>query len=236
MTTIKNPTTTKEGDNYERFIKVEIDKDFWKAETEINEGESLHRNVFEDKDELSLYSMEDKPNSQLDEYLRLAELGKSMKDRNQQTTQGRKQTPLDYEKEKTIIPLRERQQANREEREEASKCSASKRTKHQEKEVTVQQEKQKQRLKRKNELERERRAAIADLFEELDYWVKFDRNYTIQDTETKLTRFNKLPYNVRTNAAIECIKSIELGIKKKEIAMRDLQTRNEKLRSKISII
>ena len=47
----------------------------------------------------------------------------------------------------------------------------------------------------------------------------------------KLTRFNKLPYYERTNAAIMCIKNMERTIKKKEIAMIDLQTINDKLKS-----
>ena len=48
-----------------------------------------------------------------------------------------------------------------------------------------------------------------------------------------MTRFNKLPYYERTKAAIKCIKNIESTIKKKEIAMRDLQIRNDKLSLKL---
>ena len=47
----------------------------------------------------------------------------------------------------------------------------------------------------------------------------------------KLTRFNKLPYYERTNAAIKCIRNMERTIKKQKIAMIDLQTINDKLKS-----
>ena len=115
----------------------------------------------------------------------------------------RDEYPADYGNEKTIIPSRKRLLAKRAERAEAVDSSIGKRMRHLEQESydlddpdnpqdqkfhievtaprkpiilqTVQQQKKKKRLKRKTELERERRAGLAQLFDELVYWVELDR-------------------------------------------------------------
>ena len=213
----------EEVEDLQQYIKVDIKEEFVNEnETEENVNDILPQDEFTENElnhiqwlktkNQSLDSMKGKYNSQLQKYLRLAELRNSVEDKKtQQTTTHssslslpeREEYPADYGNEKTIIPSRKRLLAKRAERAEAVESSIGKRMRHLEQESydlddpddpqdqtfhievtaprkpiipqTVQQQKKKKRLKRKTELERERRAGLAQLFDELDYWVELDR-------------------------------------------------------------
>ena len=137
--------------NIEQFIKVEVDENVAFDGDLMNKTEEIKENVLADdkmvddgltEEELnhiewlqmktqSLDSMKGKYNSQLQEYLRLAQLRKTSPDLPNISSNLQKGeinmigTSTDNSEEKTIIPSRKRQQLKRAERSETMKASIS---------------------------------------------------------------------------------------------------------------
>ena len=140
-------------ENIEQFIKVEVDENVAFDGDIMNKSQEIEENVLGDEkrtgvgltaEELkhiewlkmktqSLDSMKGKYNSQLQEYLRLAELRKTAKDLPRTYSHLGKEeinkigTSYEEIEEKTIIPSRKRQQSKRAERADKLKESITKR-------------------------------------------------------------------------------------------------------------
>ena len=143
----------------------------------------------------SLDSLKGKYNSQLEEYLRLAQIRKSTEHEKPSQIISEKNLMLpdpieDYDDDaKSIIPSRKRQLIRRAEREESKKsnhiakesqstCMNMKAAQtikspiiDQRQSENVEDPKKVAHKKRKVHLERERRKGLTQLFDELDYWV-----------------------------------------------------------------
>lgn len=209
----------------EQFVKVEMDENIVFDEEVLTENQEIEENESEEaliEDPLirngltekelkhiewlkvktkSLDSMKGKYNSQMEEYLSLAEILKTERAKAVLTTETKEATPFDLkivEEEKAIIPTRKRQQTKRAERAKSIQESISKRMRHIElesisfnksveqepalfievtKPIKPQKKRNKNegenpRKKRKVELERERRKGMTELFDELDFWVE----------------------------------------------------------------